>query len=53
MSFTKTIGTLIVTALLGAFAVVFTAPKKVLKNKVKPTNSSTDWGREEREDLFI
>ena len=53
MSITKTIGTLIVTALLGVFAIVFTTPKKVLKNKVKPVNSSTDLGREEREDLFI
>lgn len=53
MSIARTIGTLIITAILGAFAVVFTTPKKVFKNKVKTTKSSTHSGREEKEDLFI
>lgn len=53
MKLSKTIGTLLVTAAVGTFALVFTNPKKESKNKVKTSNSSTNLGIEEKEGLFI
>ncbi len=53
MSITKTIGTLLITAAVGTFALVFSSPKKVSKNKVKTTNTRIDAKVEGQEELFI
>ncbi len=53
MSIGRTIATILITAVVGTFALVFSNPKKVSKNKVKTHNSRTDLGIEEKEDLFI
>lgn len=53
MSITRTIGTILITAVVGTFALVFSNPKKVSKNKVKMYNTRIDVGVEEQEELFI
>lgn len=53
MSLSKTIGTLIVAALVGSLSVLIGMPKKVIKSKIKTTKTSTQNGIEEKYDLFI
>lgn len=53
MSLTKTIGTLIATALVGSVTLLVVSPKKIQKNKPKTAKTSTQKGIEEKDDLFI
>ncbi|MBV6645321.1 MAG: hypothetical protein KI790_07715 [Cyclobacteriaceae bacterium] len=52
MSLSKTITTFLITAILGAFAFIFTSPKST-KSSGKTVKISPDKNREEQEDLFI
>ncbi|MEQ8474529.1 MAG: hypothetical protein RIC35_25245 [Marinoscillum sp.] len=53
MSLTKTIGTLIATALVGSVTLLVASPKKIQKNKTRTAKTSMQNGIAEKDDLFI
>ncbi|WP_258100739.1 hypothetical protein [Marinoscillum pacificum] len=53
MSFSKTLGTIVVTALVGSATFLVTSPKKLVKNKLRAAKTTEQNGIEDKENLFI
>ena len=53
MSFSKTLGTLVATALVGSVTLLVATPKKLVKNKARAAKTTEQNGIEEKENLFI
>lgn len=53
MSFSKTLGTLVATALVGSLTFLVTTPKKLSKNRAKAAKTTQQNGIEDKENLFI
>lgn len=53
MSFSKTLGTLVATALVGSVTALVASPKKMVKNKIRAAKTTEQNGIEEKENLFI
>lgn len=53
MSATKTLGTLIATALVGSITFLIATPMKVVKSKIKITKTNSENTVEEKDNLFI
>ena len=49
----KSLGTLLVTAVIGSVSFLISTPGKIIKNKVNHTKTSTQKGLDEKENLFI
>ncbi|MFT4834945.1 MAG: ABC-type uncharacterized transport system substrate-binding protein [Marinoscillum sp.] len=53
MSLRRNLGSLIITVLVGSLTFMIATPKKVSKNKVRVTKTSSHPRLDEKEDLFI